>query len=127
MSARNGMLALAIASLAALAGCSSDYWVEWRVKSLESPSGIILSEDRIEIPVGVAVWAEAIPIEDDDKVTVKLDFVAASPIVGIEPHVDDGTWILYGVQEGVTQVDIYFGDEQVAEVDAYIVSNLKAQ
>jgi hypothetical protein len=121
------MLALAAAALGALAGCGSEHWVEWRVKSLESPSGIILSEDRIEIPVGVAVWAEAIAIEDDEKVTVKLDFVPASPIVGIEPHVDDGTWILYGVQEGVTKVDIYFGEEQVDEVDAFIVSNLRAQ
>lgn len=115
MMKRFSMLALA---LAALQGCSSDEWVEFDVLT-DLPPGALLQPDRIEVPEGWAIGVEAIPIESNKRVEVIVDLVVDDPrVVGIDRALEANQFVIYGVGNGTTSVDIYFDDELIGDIPA---------
>jgi hypothetical protein len=133
MSTRSLVLGLTLALSSLLPACGSEHSVEWRILSSDAPSGILLTEDRIEIPEGIVVWARAIPLEDDERIGKPVDMTPVSPIIGIDKASDSdddevGTeLVLFGIREGITSVDVYFGEERVDELQVMVVANAKGQ
>jgi hypothetical protein len=133
MSTRSLVLGLTLALSSLLPACSSEHSVEWHILSNAAPSGIVLTEDRIEIPEGIVVWARAIPLEDDKRISKPVDMTPVNPIIGIDraSDADDdqaGTeLVIFGVREGITSVDVYFGEERVDELQVAVVANAKGQ
>jgi hypothetical protein len=115
-----GALSLAAAACA-LSGCSSDYWVDFKYVS-DADSRVIVSRDRVEIPVGFAVAVEAYPIEDGERQGYDLDMRPGRPgIVGVDRGIEDLRWVFYGEDIGETSIELFFDGEYVADLPASIV------
>lgn len=112
---------LAASLLACATGCSSEYSLEYTLAS-DPPRSVLLADDVIEIPAGVAVAARIIAIEDDAR---RADRVRLIPrrvgIIGIEEIADgDREFALWGMEPGRSEVDVFFDGERVLELEAII-------
>jgi hypothetical protein len=106
---------------ALLGGCGSDYWVDFKYIS-DADARVLMTRDRIEIPVGFAVGVEAYPVEDGERQTVDLEMSPARPnIVGVDRGLEEQQWVFYGESVGSTQLELYFDGELVGEMPAVVV------
>ena len=110
----------AAAFVAFNAGCSSDQWVEFEHISSAPPS-VLINQDRIEIPAGLAVGVRATAIEDGDPVETELDLVPVhAGVIAIERALEDGEWVIWGISPGATSVELHFGRDVVGEMSAVV-------
>jgi hypothetical protein len=110
-----------MAALAAtLMGCASDYDIQVRYRS-DAPPEVQMDSQRLLIPKGIGVGVEIIPIEDDERIDAEVDMVPLrAGIIGIDLTLDDEVLFIYGVDEGSTEVDVYFDDERVLTLSAQV-------
>lgn len=107
--------------LAFATGCSTEHSLEYTLVS-DPPQSVLLADDLIEIPAGVAVAARIVAIEDDAR---RPDRVRMIPqrvgIIGVEEIVDgDREFALWGMEPGRTEVDVFFDGEKVLELEAVV-------
>ncbi len=112
---------LAAGLLAFATGCSTEHSLECTLVS-DPPQSVLLADDLIEIPAGVAVAARIVAIEDDAR---RPDRVRLIPqrvgIIGVEEIVDgDREFTLWGMEPGRTEVDVFFDGEKVLELEAVV-------
>ncbi len=101
-------------------GCSSEQWVDFSYLSSAPPS-VTVDRDRIEIPAGIAVGVQAIPVEDGTRTTaITLDMVPTSRVIGIDRALEAQQWVIYGVAPGATEVELWFDDELVGAIPAVV-------
>lgn len=115
-------LALFAAGLLAFAtGCSSEHSLEFTLVS-DPPRSVLLADDLVEIPAGVAVAARVIAIEDDTRRTDRVRMVPRRVgIIGIEEIADgDREFALWGMEPGRSDVDVFFDGEKVMVLEAVV-------
>lgn len=114
--------ALAMMALAgsALVGCTPDFdHVELALVTLP-PLAVSVGERNVDMPVGVAVGVIATPFDtsgekmDDD---VVLDLISESEgVIGVEPSVDERSFVLFGVGPGTTKISVEIDHLERAEI-----------
>jgi len=112
---------IAAALLACTTGCSHEHSLEYTLSS-DPPRSVLLGDDLIEIPAGVAVAARIVAIEDDAR---RPDRVRMIPrrvgIIGIEEIADgDHEFALWGMAPGRSDVDVFFDGERVLQLEALV-------
>jgi len=102
-------------------GCTSDHSLEYTLLS-DPPESVLLSDDVIEIPAGVAVAARVVPIEDDERGSQRVRFAPQRVgIIGIENVADeDRAFVLWGMEPGQSDVDVSFDGERVLRIQAVV-------
>ena len=102
----------------ALTGCSSDYRVDFQILT-DAPPEVFVTSDLIEIPAGMAVGVRALPVVDDERTNDRLDlFPQRNNIVGIEPGLEERTWVIWAKNPGSTAVDVFIDGERVTSLTA---------
>jgi hypothetical protein len=85
------------------------------------PVAASVTFDEVTIPKGIAIAVEARPMSGDDELDAELELRSAdTSILGVDPGVDDKTFVLYGVSVGSTVVEVYYDGELEDEIPAQV-------
>jgi hypothetical protein len=106
MNLRTALLAALAVSFAA---CAEDRYMgtEFVIRSAP-PVAVEIGNSEIVIPVGIAVEVEVESYWDEGKETITITpvLVSADPSVFGVSQSASGGWLLYGVREGETELDV---------------------
>ncbi len=102
----------------ALAGCSTDYRVDFQIVS-DAPPEVLVTSDLIEVPAGMAVGVRAVAVIDGERRKDRVElFPQRSNIIGIEPSIQDRIWVIWAKNPGSTAVEIFIEGEYVGDITA---------
>lgn len=111
---------LALATLSS--ACSQEAGVDFELKT-QPPLDTVVTQDQIRIYAGIAVAVDAIPLsggEPSDQTTVALESQDVN-VLGIDPSVTAGIFVLYGVAPGAVNVRVFMDNEPVGDIPATVV------
>jgi len=103
-------------------GCGSDYNVEFRSLTVP-PKTVSLDDDQVQIPASIAVAVEVTPYEDGEEMgeDVFVELVSQNHgVIGVDVALEEREFVLYGVEPGSTDIDLYFDDDFVGSINAVI-------
>lgn len=118
---RQPLLAAALALAPCLVGCTHDYDLRFRFLT-EAGSEVQVDNRSITIPKDVVVAVEVIPLDDDEIEDTSVELVPQRPILAVDHHLEDEIRVIYGIAEGTTAVDVFFGSELVFEMQATVTA-----
>jgi hypothetical protein len=99
-------------------GCSHDYRVDFHILT-NAPPDVLVTGDLIEMPAGMAVGVRATAVIDGKR---KDDIVELFPqrtnIFGIEPSIEERTWVIWAKNPGSTAVEIFIDGDYVGDIAA---------
>jgi hypothetical protein len=112
-------LAIALLGASTLCGCSHNYDLRFRFLT-EAGSEVQLDSRSLQIPEDAIVAVELIPLDDDEIEDTEVELVPQRPILAVDRHLEDHIRVIYGIDEGTTVVDVFFGSELVFEMQATV-------
>lgn len=116
------LLALLVGGLL-VAGCGQQPGVGLEART-EPPLDTTLTEDEIRIYAGIAVAVDAVPMaggeptEDGTSVTLVS---GNSNVLGVDPALTDGVFVIYGVMPGTADVRVFMNNEPVGDIPATVL------
>jgi hypothetical protein len=112
MSAPSRILAAITLVFAAIgaAGCGPDFGSLSFAKRTSPPAETVIDFDGIEIRVGIAAGVIVTPLDDDgdqmdEETTVDLN-ATDTKVVGVDPVLEPGSFVIYGVSPGNTTISV---------------------
>lgn len=112
-------IALILAAVGAT-GCGPDFGSLKFTKRTTPPVETVVDFDGISIRVGVAAGVITEPLDDDgdvmdDDTTVDLQSVDPR-IVGVDPVIEAGSFVIYGVSPGTTSIGVDIDGNHEADI-----------
>lgn len=102
----------AITAFAAIgaAGCGPDFGSLDFASRTSPPAETVIDFDGISIRVGIAAGVIVTPLDDDgdrmdEETTVDLN-AADTKVVGVDPVLEAGSFVIYGVSPGNTTISV---------------------
>ena len=117
------LCALAVAA-AALAGCGPSFDHLEFTNRTTPPDSTSVSENEIRIQVGIAIGVIATPYDgneamDDEDTTLELE--SDNPgVIGVDPALEHGSFVIYGVGAGTANVRIIVDGSDEGRIPATV-------
>ena len=110
--------ALSLGVALAATGCSSDYRVDFQILT-NAPPDVLVTSDLIEVPAGMAVGVRAVAVIDGERRKDRVElFAQRSNIIGIEPSIEERTWVIWAKNPGSTAVEVFIDGDYVGDITA---------
>jgi hypothetical protein len=119
---RSVLACVAVASLAAAAGCVAEYQRTDVDGVVESPLGGSVNYASVSVPEGMVVKAHIAPFNDDNNPLTCVLSSEDATIMDVSQAVGDKDYAFYGLKPGTTRINVRAGDAVVMVLDAVVTA-----